>query len=62
MKKRILALCLMMIVLTGAVVFSGHAAWLFDFPGKKQKTVTISQEEYERLLRPSACPHRILPG
>ena len=51
MKKRILAVCLMMALLTGAVIFSGHAAGIFDFTGKNQKTVTISQQEYERLSR-----------
>lgn len=49
MKKRILAFAAVL-ALALAVVCSGHAAGLFDFLGKN-KTVTISQEEYDRLSR-----------
>lgn len=50
MKKKGLILCTAILILSTTVVLTGHAAGLFDlFPSGK--TVTISQEEYDRLSR-----------
>ena len=51
MKKRIIVLCTMIAVLCGMVVITGYASGVMDFFSKKDKTVTISQEEYDRLSR-----------
>lgn len=51
MKKRIIALCAALLIFSTALMITGQASGLFDFSGQKQKTVTISQQEYERLSR-----------
>ncbi len=51
MKKRIVVLCTVIAVLCGMVVITGYASGVMDFFTKKDKTVTISQEEYDRLSR-----------
>lgn len=51
MKKRVLAALAACLVLSIGLMVTGQAAGLFDFTGKKNKTVTISQEEYDRLSR-----------
>lgn len=51
MKKRIIALCAALLIFSAALMITGQASGLFDFTGQKQKTVTISQQEYERLSR-----------
>lgn len=51
MKKRGFALCAAVILLSAALMISVQAGGIFDFSGKKQKTVTISQTEYDRLSR-----------
>lgn len=51
MKKRIIALCTALLIFSAALMITGQASGLFDFSGQKQKTVTISQQEYERLSR-----------
>lgn len=51
MKKKIIALCAVLILLSGTVILSGHASGIFDFFNQKKQTVTISQEEYDRLSR-----------
>ena len=50
MKKKIVAWSLMVALLCGSVVITGHASGIFDI-FNKNKTVTISQEEYDRLSR-----------
>lgn len=50
MKKRIVAILTVAALLCLGVV-SGQAAGLFDFSSRNQKTVTISQAEYDRLRR-----------
>ena len=51
MKKRIIVLCAALLIFSAALMITGQASGLFDFSGQKQKTVTISQQEYERLSR-----------
>ena len=51
MKKKLIALCAVLALLSGAIIVTSHAAGFSDFFSQKQKTVTISQEEYERLSR-----------
>ncbi|MBQ2977686.1 MAG: S41 family peptidase [Clostridia bacterium] len=51
MKKRIIALCAALLIFSAVLMITGQASGLFDFSGQKQKTVTISQQEYERLSR-----------
>lgn len=51
MKKKIIALCAVLILLSGTVILSGQASGIFDFFNQKKQTVTISQEEYDRLSR-----------
>ena len=48
MKKKLAVLCAMILVLSCMVVLTGHASGIF---GRKENTVTISQEEYDRLKR-----------
>lgn len=50
MKKRVITVILAAVVLSAALMAAGQAAGFFDF-SKKNKTVTISQEEYDRLKR-----------
>ena len=51
MKKKFLALCVAAVLLCATAVITGHASGFFDFFSQKGKTVTISQEEYDRLSR-----------
>ncbi|MDO5325683.1 MAG: S41 family peptidase [Clostridia bacterium] len=51
MKKKIIALCAVVALLSGTLLVTGHATGFFDFFNQKQQTVTISQEEYDRLSR-----------
>ncbi len=51
MKKRLIVLCALIVFLCGMVILTGHASGIMDFISKKEKTVTISQEEYDRLSR-----------
>lgn len=51
MKKKIIALCAVVALLSGSLLVTGHATGFFDFFNQKQQTVTISQEEYDRLSR-----------
>ena len=51
MKKRVWALCLVVILACAALIATGQAAGIFDFSTKKKTTVTITQEEYDRLSR-----------
>ena len=51
MKKKILTITLVLALLATAVMATGHASGFFDFSSKQRKTVTISQEEYDRLSR-----------
>lgn len=51
MKKRWAILCVAMVILLGSLAISGHASGLFDFSFSKKNTVTISQEEYDRLKK-----------
>ena len=51
MKKRIIVLCAVIAVLSCLAVMSGQASGIMDMFGRKEQTVTISQEEYDRLKR-----------
>ena len=51
MKKKLLIFCLIGALLSGTVLITGHASGLFDFMSPRNNTVTISQEEYQRLSR-----------
>ena len=51
MKKKIIALCAVLALLSGTLFVTGHATGFFDFFNQKKETVTISQEEYDRLSR-----------
>ncbi len=51
MKKRIIVLCAMIAVLSCVAVMSGQASGFMDMFSRKDQTVTISQEEYDRLRR-----------
>ena len=51
MKKRLIVFCTLVVILCGAVILTGHASGIMDLFSKKEKTVTISQEEYDRLQR-----------
>ena len=48
MKKKLAVFCAMILLLSCMVVLTGHASGIF---GRKENTVTISQEEYDRLHR-----------
>lgn len=51
-KKRILIFsAVLVLVFSMALAATGQAGGFFDFSARKNKTVTISQEEYERLSR-----------
>lgn len=50
MKKRVLTALAILVVLSLGLMLTGQAAGLFDFT-KKGKTVTISQDEYDRMSR-----------
>lgn len=50
-KKKVLILCgALLLCLSIAFVSIGHAS-IFDFANKRQETVTISREQYDRLMR-----------
>ena len=51
MKKQTVVLFALIAILTCAVFLTGHASGIWDNWGKKEQTVTISQEEYDRLKR-----------
>lgn len=51
MKKKLLVLVVALVMLSGAAAITGQATGLFDFSSRLRKTVTISQEEYDRLSR-----------
>ena len=51
MKKKALIVCLLLALITSAVVVTANASNIFDLLNKNNKTVTISQEEYDRLSR-----------
>ena len=51
MKKKILILVTALVVLSAALMVTGHASGLFDFSFSKNQTVTITQAEYDRLQR-----------
>ena len=51
MKKKLLIVCLLLALLTGAIIMTANASSIFDILNKNQKTVTIPQEEYDRLSR-----------
>ena len=51
MKKKILIICLLLTLLSSAVIVTANASSIFDMLKKNNKTVTISQEEYDRLSR-----------
>lgn len=51
MRKKVLALCAALLLLSTAVMLSGHASGFFDFFSEKKDTVSISKEEYDRLSR-----------
>ena len=51
MKKKLLALCAALVLISAAVIVTGQASGFFDFSTKKKKTVTITQEEYDQLNR-----------
>ena len=51
MKKKTVVLFALIAILTCAVFLTGHASGIWDNWGKKEQTVTISQEEYDRLKR-----------
>lgn len=48
MKKKLAVLCVMILLLNCMAVLTGHASGVFS---RKENTVTISQEEYDRLKR-----------
>ena len=50
MKKRVLTALAILVALSLGLMLTGQAAGLFDFT-KKGKTVTISQDEYDRMSR-----------
>lgn len=50
MNKRVLTALAILVVLSLGLMLTGQAAGLFDFT-KKGKTVTISQDEYDRMSR-----------
>ena len=47
--KRII--CLLLTLISSAVIVTANASNIFDLLKKNNKTVTISQEEYDRLSR-----------
>lgn len=51
MKKKILTVAVVLALLSGAVIVSGHATGFFDFSSQKRQTVTISMDEYQRMQR-----------
>ena len=52
MKKKVLIIAILLALITGAIAVSANASSLLDYFGNKnRKTVTISQEEYDRLSR-----------
>lgn len=51
MKKKALIICLLLTLISSAVIVTANASNIFDLLKKNNKTVTISQEEYDRLSR-----------
>ena len=51
MKKKVLIICLLLTLISSAVIVTANASNIFDLLKKNNKTVTISQEEYDRLSR-----------
>lgn len=51
MKKKIAVFCAVIVLLSGLLALSGHASGFVGYLGNKENTVTISQEEYDRLSR-----------
>ena len=51
MKKKNMGLLLAVVLVLATVAVTAHASGFFDFSARQKKTVTISQEEYERLQR-----------
>ena len=51
MKKKTAVLFILIAVLSSIVFITGHASGVMDYFSKREKTVTISQEEYDRLSR-----------
>ena len=51
MKKKTVVLFVLIAILCSMLLLTGHASGLMENFGKKEKTVTISQEEYDRLSR-----------
>ncbi|MBR5108874.1 MAG: S41 family peptidase [Clostridia bacterium] len=52
MKKKVLIIAMLLALMAGVIVVSANASSPLDyFGGRNQKTVTISQEEYDRLSR-----------
>lgn len=51
MKKKLAVFCAMILLLSGLMVMNGHASGIMDFFSRKDDTITISKEEYERLSR-----------
>ena len=51
MKKKVLIVCLLLALLSSAIFVTANASSIFDLLNKNKKTVTISQQEYDRLSR-----------
>lgn len=51
MKKRIMGLALALALALAVAAVTAQASGFFDFSSRQKKTVTITQEEYERLQR-----------
>ena len=51
MKKKALIICLLLTLISSVVIVTANASNIFDLLKKNNKTVTISQEEYDRLSR-----------
>ena len=51
MQKKTAVLFILIAVLSSIVFITGHASGVMDYFSKREKTVTISQEEYDRLSR-----------
>ena len=51
MKKKAIIICLLLTLISSAVIVTANASNIFDLLKKNNKTVTISQEEYDRLSR-----------
>ena len=51
MKKKVLFTSILLVLISSILIFTANASNIFDLVNKNQKTVTISQEEYDRLSR-----------